>query len=183
MGDDFSQYRYRNRHRLTDQFRRLIWSLMHFVLIKWTPRWACREWRSIVLRLAGAKIGQGCSIDPTCKIWAPWNLELGDYVCLAEGVDCYCVGRVSIGSKCTVSQRAFLCTATHDISMLTRELIVSPIRIEPHAWICAEAFVGPGVLIATGAIVGARAAVFRDIEAWTVVGGVPARFLKQRVIT
>ena len=57
-----------------------------------------------------------------------------------------------------------------------------PIVIEDRAWVAAEAFVGPGVTIGEGAVVGARGCVFKDVEPWTVVGGNPARFIKQRTI-
>ena len=57
-------------------------------------------------------------------------------------------------------------------------LIKHPIIVGDDAWVCADAFVGPGVEIGEGAIVGARAAVFENVESWTVVGGNPARFIK-----
>jgi len=55
-----------------------------------------------------------------------------------------------------------------------------PIELGARSWIAADVFVGPGVCIGEGAVVGARSAVFRDVEPWTVVGGNPARFLKRR---
>jgi putative colanic acid biosynthesis acetyltransferase WcaF len=97
-------------------------------------------------------------------------------------VDCYSVSPIQIGNKVTVSQRAFLCSASHDISSLSRPLIHSPIVIKEHAWVCAEAFVGAGITIAEGAVVGARSVVTRDVEAWAVVAGNPAKFVKTRVI-
>jgi putative colanic acid biosynthesis acetyltransferase WcaF len=107
---------------------------------------------------------------------------MGHYVCLADGVDCYTVSPIEIGSKVTISQRAFLCSASHDISSLSRPLIHSPIIIKEHAWICAEAFIGAGVTVAEGAVVGARAVVTRDVVPWAVVAGNPAKFVKTRVI-
>ncbi|MDR2683898.1 MAG: putative colanic acid biosynthesis acetyltransferase, partial [Prevotellaceae bacterium] len=80
------------------------------------------------------------------------------------------------------SQRAFLCTASHDITKPDMPLITAPIIIEDQAWIAADAFIGMGVTIGQGAVVGARAAVFKDVEPWTVVGGNPAKFIKKREI-
>ena len=54
--------------------------------------------------------------------------------------------------------------------------------LESKAWVAAEAFVGPGVTIGEGAVVGARAAVFKNVTPWTVVGGNPAKYIKDRVI-
>ena len=61
-------------------------------------------------------------------------------------------------------------------------LLQSPITLKDNSWVAAEAFVGPGVTIGEGAVVGARAAVFRNVEPWNVVGGNPAKFIKRRVI-
>ena len=112
----------------------------------------------------------------------PWNLEMHDFACLASGVDCYNAAPVVLEAYVTVSQRAYLCTASHNISSTSHEQVASPIIIRKRSWVAAEAFVGPGVTIGEGAIVGARAAVFRDVEPWSVVGGNPAKFLKKRVI-
>nr|WP_240198251.1 hypothetical protein [Novosphingobium sp. P6W] len=107
---------------------------------------------------------------------------MGVYACLADGVDCYTQSLVQLGDYSTVSQRSFLCTASHDISQLSRPLISSPIRIGQHAWICAEVFVGPGVEIEEGAVVAARGVVTRNVAAWKIVGGSPAREIGHRVL-
>lgn len=90
--------------------------------------------------------------------------------------------RYESGANTTVSQGAYLCTASHDITNPLNPLITAPIVIEDQAWIAAGAFVGMGVEIGQGAVVGARATVFKDVEAWTVVGGNPAKFIKKRII-
>ena len=162
------------------RIRRLVWGLVWLIFFRPTPRWLLDQWRIFLLRLFGAKIGTGCRVAPSCVVWAPWNLSIGDRTALAEGVECYCVDRISIGSNVCVSQRSFLCTASHDIRSLGRPLTHSPIVIEDHAWICAEAFVGPGVNLGEGAVVAACAVVIRDVAAWEVVGGNPAKFIKHR---
>jgi putative colanic acid biosynthesis acetyltransferase WcaF len=161
---------------------RVLWEIVYLCAYRWLPKPFFGRWRIFLLKCFGAKVGIGCSIAPSCRIWAPWNLDLSDYVCLAEGVDFYCVSPIHCESYTTVSQRAFLCSASHDISSLSRPLIHSPIVIKEHAWVCAEAFVGAGITIAEGAVVGARSVVTRDVEAWAVVAGNPAKFVKTRVI-
>src|ERR1700677_2418812 len=100
---------------------------------------------------------------------------MGDDSCLGQHVDCYNVDRVVIGQGATVSQWARLCTASHDIRDPEFGLITRPIVIEASAWVAYDAFVGPGVRVGEWAVLGARAAVFKDVAAWTVVGGNPAR--------
>jgi len=81
-----------------------------------------------------------------------------------------------------VSQYSFLCAASRDISSLDKPLMVGAITIGENAWVAADAFVGPGVSIGEGAVVSARASVFKDVQAWAVVAGNPAVFIKQRVV-
>ncbi len=107
---------------------------------------------------------------------------MGDYSCLSENVDCYSVDKITIGKQVVVSQGAFLCCASHDISSQIMELTYKPITIKDNAWVAAEAFIGPGVNIGEGAVVGARAVVTKDVAPWTVVAGNPAKFIKKRVL-
>jgi putative colanic acid biosynthesis acetyltransferase WcaF len=100
--------------------------------------------------------------------------------CLAAQVDCYSVDHVEVGANATVSIRSFLCTASHDIRDPGRKLVTAPIVIGPDAFIFAEAFVGPNVKIGQGAVLGARAVVVRDVPAWAVVAGNPAKVVGQR---
>lgn len=107
---------------------------------------------------------------------------MGDHSCLAAGVDCYSVAPVKLGVHATVSQYAFLCTASHDYEDPEFHLITKPIAIGDYAWVGARAFVGPGVQIGEGAVVGATSSVYRDVPEWTVVGGNPAKEIKKRVM-
>ena len=104
------------------------------------------------------------------------------YSCLASEVNCYNVALIRIGANTTVSQGAFLCTASHDITNPLNPLITAPIVIEDQAWIGAKAYIGMGVTIMQGAVVGATASVYKNVEPWTVVGGNPAKFIKKRIL-
>lgn len=104
---------------------------------------------------------------------------MGKGSCLGDHVDCYSVDQVTLESYATVSQYAFLCTASHDYTVREMPLITAPIRIGRRAWVAADVFIGPGVTVGEGAVVGARTSVFRNIDPWTVVGGTPARIIKK----
>jgi putative colanic acid biosynthesis acetyltransferase WcaF len=127
-------------------------------------------------------MGRGTVVHASVRIWAPWNLEMGDHSCLAPWVDCYCVDRIRIGANATVSQYSYLCTASHDISDPLMRLVTAPITIGASAWVCAGAFIGPGVNLGEGAVAAARAVVVKDVETWTVVAGNPARYIKARQV-
>lgn len=174
--------KYKNKLPLKHKLCRLLWNIAWLTLFRTTPKWCFKGWRVFLLKLFGASIGKGCAIHSTCHIWAPWNMQVGDYVCLSSDVDFYSVERISIGDRVTVSQRSFLCCASHDITSPAMELTYKPITIESQAWIAAQAFIGPGVTIGEGAVVGACAVVTKDVAPWTVVAGNPAREVKKRVI-
>lgn len=125
------------------------------------------------------KIASTAAVYATARVFQPWLLTMDDYACLAEGVDCYNAAPIHIGRNATVSQRAFLCTASHDITDPHHHQTEAPIVIEDRAWVCAEAFVGQGVTVGEGAVCAARAVVVKDVAPWTVVGGNPSRFIKK----
>lgn len=177
--------KYKNRHSLKNKIARAVWSVTRILLFRTTPdrlHEMCVAWRRLLLRLFGAKVGKHCAIRNTARIWAPWNLEIGDWVAISEECDIYNVDKITIGERSTISRGAFICCAGHDIESPIMELTYSPITIGHDAWIAARAIVMPGVTIGDGAVVAAGAVVTKDVEPWTVVGGNPAQFIKRRVL-
>lgn len=170
------------RHHLSvgNKLARALWQIVWLLLYRPTPR-LLHAWRCLLLRLFGAKLGKAVHPYPSARIWAPWNLEMGDHSCLSEQVDCYCVDRITLGAHATVSQYSFLCTASHDYSVPAFPLVTAPIRIGARAWITADVFVAPGVTIGEGAVISARSSVFQDVEPWVVAAGNPARAVKKRI--
>jgi putative colanic acid biosynthesis acetyltransferase WcaF len=174
--------KYNNTLSFKHKIFRLIWGVVWFLFAKWLTRSIGKKWKLYLLRLFGAKIHKTANVYSSVRIYAPWNLEMHEYSCLAPEVDCYNVDKVIIGANSTVSQKTYLCTASHDVTKSENPLITAPIIIESQAWIAAEAFISMGVTIGEGAVVGARAAVFKDVEPWSIIGGNPAKFIKKRVI-
>ncbi|MBX3332633.1 MAG: hypothetical protein KF876_00840 [Nitrospira sp.] len=161
-----------------DRARRILWGAVWWLAYRPSPR-VLHGWRRFLLRLFGANIENGAHPYPSARIWAPWNLTMREGSCLGDHVRCYSVDRVILEPHATVSQYSFLCTASHDYRIDGMPLITAPITIGRHAWVAADAFVGPGVSIGERAIVGARASVFRNVDLWTVVGGNPARIIRK----
>lgn len=165
-------------HSHHNRLGRVLWSMVWFVFYRPSPR-PFHAWRRWLLRVFGANIARGAHPYSSARIWAPWNLTMGEGSCLGDHVDCYSVDRVTLEPYATVSQYAFLCTASHDYTVKEMPVITAPIRIGRRAWVAADAFIGPGVTIGEWAVVGARASVFRHVDPWTVVGGNPARLIKK----
>src|SRR5882724_5574655 len=161
-----------------EMLRRVLWGFGK-LFFRFSPR-PCFGWRRFVLRCFGAKIGAHVHFYPTAKIYFPWNLAVGDWSAVGEDVLIYNLGPVTLGKKVTVSHRAHWCAGTHYHAQADLPLLKPPIVIGDQSWICADAFVGPGVNVGEGAVVGARAVVVKNIAPWTIVAGNPARELKKR---
>lgn len=142
------------------------------------------RWRAFLLALFGAKLGRGVHIYPKARVWAPWNLVVGDYVGVADGVNIYNMDTITIGDYCVVSQGVHLCGGSHDYNSASFQLFAKPIMLGKNSWICADAFVGLGVSVAEGVVVGARSVVTKTIDdPWTVYAGHPAVKIKSRFNT
>ncbi|MDT0688828.1 WcaF family extracellular polysaccharide biosynthesis acetyltransferase [Salegentibacter sp. F188] len=160
---------------------RLFWNVTAFFLFQYTPN-PLHRWRCFLLRLFGAKIGKGVHVYPGVKIWAPWNLELEDECGIGNGATIYSQGKIKIGKRTVISQGAHLVAGTHDYTKAGFPLITMPIDIGANAWIAAEAFVHPGVIIGEGSVVGARSVVTKNLPAWMVCSGHPCKPIKPRVL-
>ena len=173
------QNRQERKYSRREQVLRLLWGLVGWPLFRLSPR-PCFGWRRFVLRRFGARVGRQVHIYPSVEIYFPWNLTIGGWSALGEGVRVYNLGPVTIVSRVTISQRAHLCAGTHDFRDPAMPLLKPPITIADQVWVCAEAFVGPGVTVGEGAVVGARAVVVKDVAPWTIMAGNPAREIGKR---
>lgn len=164
---------------LRDRLARALWNAVQATIFRWSPR-PLHEWRSALLRAFGARVGRGVHVYPGARIWAPWNLALGDETGVADGATLYSQGRITLGRRVVISQGTHLCAGTHDYEQSGFPLVTRPIAIGDHAWVAAEAFVHAGVTIGEGAVIGARSVVAKDMPAWTVCAGHPCKPIKER---
>lgn len=178
---DVKQNRLARKYTSGEMIRRVLWTFAQ-PLFRISPR-PCFGWRRFLLRCFGAKIGGSVHIYPSATVYFPWNLKVGDESAIGEQVFIYNLGRVTLGSRVTISHRAHLCAGTHDHTKPDFPLVRPPIVIGSDAWICADAFVGPGVTVGEGAIVAARAVAMKDVKPRSIVVGNPARESKKREIS
>ena len=158
---------------------RIIWNylgqpIMHLTFHDWYA--TRRAW----LKLFGAKLAHDVRIRPSVQIEQPWNLTIGENSAIGDNVILYCLAPITLGNHCTVSQYAHLCAGTHDYTRPDMPLLRLPVNIEDESWIAADAFVGPGVTITKGCVIGARSSIFKTTEPWGIYIGNPAKRLRDR---
>jgi putative colanic acid biosynthesis acetyltransferase WcaF len=153
------------------------WNIVWLFLFRPTPP-SLHAWRRLLLRCFGAQVAPGARISGGAWIWVPWNLVAGRGAAIADGVEIYNYSRIELGEYAIVSHGACLCGVSHDFESWESPLLSAPIVIGAHAWIAARAIVRMGVTIGAGCVVGAGSVVTRDMPAWTVCAGVPARVLR-----
>jgi len=157
----------------------VLWQIVQATLFGLSPQ-PFYAWRRTLLRLFGAKIGRKVLIRPTARITYPWKVCIGEFSWIGDNVEIYSLDRISIGSNAVVSQRSYLCTASHDMSDIEFPFLTAPIVVQDEVWIATDVFVAPGVTIGRGAVIGARSTVFKDVQTAMVAFGDPALCRRNR---
>ena len=166
---------------LGNRLARAAWAIVYVLLFRPSPR-PMHRWRNWLLRLFGAKLHHTARVYSRARCWAPWNLTMDQHACIGNDVDIYCAAPITLGAHSTVSQYSYLCAATHDFDDVTHPVVAKPIVIGSRCWIAADVFVGPGVTVGDGTVIGARSAVFKDLPSWVVATGTPAKPVRDRAI-
>jgi len=160
---------------------RAVWLIVE-ALILLNPVVVSYRFKTAVLRLFGATIGEGLLIKPGVHVKYPWRLRIGDNCWLGERAWIDNMEDVTLGSDVVVSQGAYLCTGNHDWSDPVMPLMPLPIRVEEGAWIGAFAQVAPGTTIGAGSVVALGGVVFGDTEPWGIYRGNPAERIGMRAL-
>lgn len=137
-------------------------------------------WRRFLLKVFGATIGKEVLIRPTARVTYPWKVRIGDRSWIGDHAELYSLGEIEIGSDVVISQRSYLCAATHDYTRASFDMMARKITVEDQAWIAADVFIAPGVTIGRGALIGARSNVFEDMPSGMFCLGSPAKAVKKR---
>ena len=154
------------------------WRIVEGLLFSsWIPG---SGWRVSILRVFGAKIGQGVVIKPRTRVKFPWKLTVGDHSWIGEAAWIDNLDQVTIGAHCCLSQGVYLCTGNHRWDDARFNLETRPIRIEDHCWICAHAKIGPGVACGQGSILTMGSVASSNLQDWSVYSGVPAERVRAR---
>jgi putative colanic acid biosynthesis acetyltransferase WcaF len=172
---------YMSARPVGDRLMQIWWEYVWNALCAWTPK-PCNAWRLMWLRIFGAKLYGKPFVHQSARIHVPWNLTMHDRSALGERATAYSLGEIELLARCTVAQEVYLCGASHEFNDLNLPLTVGKITVGEDAFIGARAFIFPGVVIGTGALVGACSVVTRDVPPWMVAVGNPSKVIKRREI-
>ena len=175
---ELSSYNNSDFDRGAPAWKEALWIALRVLFFQTAIPWPSR-FRAALLRSFGAKIGQDVVIRANVNISFPWRLSIGDHVWIGEDVGILSLAPVTIESNVCISQRAYLCTGSHDFRREGFKLKVDPITVRTGSWVAAAAFLGPGVEVGAGALVSAGSIVFETVPPNTLVRGNPAHVIKQ----
>lgn len=138
------------------------------------------ELRELMSQLTGKRV------DNTFRLFPPFtadfgkNITFGKHVFVNSGCRFQDQGGIVIGDGVLIGHNVVIATINHDIDpSMERKNHYAPVTIGNHAWIGSNATILPGVTVGSWAVVAAGAVVTKDVESYTVVGGVPARIIKR----
>jgi len=156
-----------------------LWWLVQSLLFKPSPQFMFR-WRRWLLRTFGAKVGKGVKLRPSMHIQFPWKVSIGDHSWIGDEVVLYSLGEIEIGAHVVISQRSYICSASHDYKVENFPIYAQKVTIEDECWLATDVYVAPNVTIGRGTVVGARSSVFKSLAAGIVSLGNPAKKIKDR---
>ena len=139
--------------------------------------------RVFVLRLFGARIGEGVTVKPGVNVKYPWFLTVGNDCWIGERCWIDNLSAVRLGNDVCLSQDVYLCTGNHNWSDPSFGLMIAPIHCYDGSWAAARSMLGPGSVLSEGAVAGAGAVVNGTVPPFEIHSGNPARFVRQRTLT
>lgn len=157
-----------------------LWWIVQSTLFAMSPQFMY-AWRRFLLRLFGAEIGKDVLIRSSVRVTYPWKVKISDRVLIGDYAELYSLGDIEIGFDVVISQKSYLCTATHSHVKPSFDIKADKITIEDQVWIATDVFISPGVTIGRGALIGARSSVFANMPAGMICVGFPAKAIKSRI--
>lgn len=135
-------------------------------------------WRGWRWQHRGVRLGQMADIGE-CEVAGDHRLLCIGHFSFVGRAKIQLLASVTIGNNVIISDDVRILTGTHDVNDEHCQLHTKPVIIGHYAWICTGALILPGVTVGEGGVVGAGAVVTRDVPAYTVVAGNPAKVVRE----
>lgn len=156
------------------------WLDFELMLLRWVGHVPSHLIRKFFYLLAGIKIGRGSVVHMWANFYQPKNIRIGEDTTI--GNNSFLDGRalLSIGSYVDIASEVMIYNSEHDINSDDFGPIEAPVEIDDYVFIGPRVIILPGVKVGKGAVIGAGAVVTKDVEPFSIVGGVPAEKIGER---
>lgn len=136
--------------------------------------------RLTIYRAVGIHIGRDSSFHWRARFFRPWKIKIGQNTIIGNDIMLDAREGIEIGNNVNLSMGVWIWTMEHDPQDPYFCGVGGPVQIHDYAWVSGRATILPGVTIGEGAVVAAGAVVTKDVEPYTIVGGVPAKKIGDR---
>lgn len=138
------------------------------------------HFRRLIYRLGGVSIGKGSTLHTSIRFYNGHGIKIGKDSIIGEGTVLDGRDELVIGDHVDIASQVMIYNAEHDVDDSDFKAVSAPVRINDYVFIGPRAIILPGVTIGRGAVVGAGAVVTKDVADFTIVGGVPAKLIRER---
>ena len=145
--------------------------------VMWTPVFFLR-WG--FFKLFCKKVGCKCFISRNIDVRKPQCISIGRNCVINKRVLLDGRGGLEIGDNVDIAQDVLIWTKEHDVTSSFHQLKAGKVIIKNYVWIASRAIILPGVIIGEGAVVAAGSVVTKDVEPYSIVGGIPAKKIGER---
>jgi len=150
------------------------------MLLRWVGYIPFHTIRNIKYRFFGMKIGKGSTLHMWANFFDPKNIEIGEDTIIGDHAFLDGRDKLKIGSHTDIASSVMIFNSEHDLEKTDFSAIVAPVVISDYVFIGPRVTIMPGVNIGKGAVIAGGAVVTKDVEPFTIVGGVPAKLIGER---
>ncbi len=161
--------------------KQVTWYIVNIVFFR-NPLNLFSSLKVALLKIFGARLGEGVVIKPAVNIKYPWKLQVGDHSWIGEDSWIDNLSDGIIGKNVTLSQGCLLLTGSHDPASTSFDFLSYPIILEDGVWIGARAVVTGGTVCRTHSILGVNSVAEKELEAYTIYKGNPSIPVLRRII-
>lgn len=156
------------------------WGDLRLYLLTLTGAVPSHRFRRFVYEAAGIKLARSSSLHWRARFFAPEGLKIGPHTTI--GNDGFFDARdgITIGSSVNIAGEVRIYTREHDIDAPDFAEVGGPVFIDDYAYIGTRVTILPGVRVGYGAVVASGAVVTKDVPPYALVGGVPAKVIRER---